>query len=82
MARQTTSEPRRSHKNPRALVRRVGKGIPAREFNLTPAERALLSDQDWVSEDDADAIIAYRRRKEPAISLDDYLRQRGHDLAG
>ena len=50
--------------------------IPFAQANLTAAERALLPNPDWITEDDADAIIAYRRRKEPAISLEEYLIKR------
>jgi hypothetical protein len=50
----------------------------ASELNLTPEERAMLPDPDWVTEDDADAIVGLRRLKtEQPISLDELLRQLG-----
>jgi len=50
--------------------------VPSSEFSLTPAERALLPDPDWVTEDDADFIIGCRRRKQPTINFEEYLRRR------
>jgi hypothetical protein len=60
----------------------VRKGIPADHFNLTPQERALLPDPDWVTEDDADAILGMRREREPGrrYSLEEVLRENGYKL--
>ena len=54
-------------------------GIPVSETNLTPAERALLPDPDWVTEDDANAIIGMRRERERArrYSLEEVPREKG-----
>jgi len=52
-------------------------GIPVERTNLTKAERALLPDSSAFTEDDADAITAHRWRKEPAVPLDEVLRQYG-----
>jgi hypothetical protein len=59
-----------------------GKGIPADRFNLTDEERAMLADPDWVTEDDADAIISKRREREPGknVRLEDVLRVNGFRL--
>jgi len=50
----------------------------ASRFNLTPKERALLADPHWVTEDDADAILACRNRNEPRIPLREVLRRCGY----
>ena len=52
-------------------------GIPVEQTNLTEAERALLPDPSVLTEDDADAITAHRRRRETAIPLDEVLRRYG-----
>ncbi len=53
--------------------------IPVTETNLTSAERALLPDPDWVTEDDADAIIGMRRaRTERPIPLEKVLKRCGY----
>lgn len=61
----------------KARATRTPKRLPADSFRLTPAERAMLPDPEWVTEDDADAIFAYRHRREPTISLEEYLRKAG-----
>ena len=59
------------------------KGIPAEQTNLTPAERALLPDPDWVTEDDADAMIGMRReRTEKPIRLEKVLKRYGYRVEG
>jgi hypothetical protein len=69
MARGTNSKaspqtgPRR-RRNP-APATDLRRGIPVSETNLTRQERALLPDPDWVTEDDADAIISMRRLRRP-----------------
>lgn len=55
---------------------------PASELNLSPEEIALLPDPNWVTEDDADAIIGLREEREggaiPADrALEEILRARG-----
>jgi len=52
-------------------------GIPVGQTNLTKAERALLPDPSVLTEDDADAITALRRRREPTVPLKDVLRRYG-----
>ena len=49
----------------------------ATEFTLTLKERAMLADPNWLSEDDADAIVCARRANEPAIPLRKILKDRG-----
>jgi hypothetical protein len=44
------------------------KRVRADRFKLTDEERALLPDPDWVTEDDADAIVAKRRQACSVIS--------------
>jgi hypothetical protein len=53
---------------------------PADGVDLTVAERRLLQDPDWITEDEADAIIAeriYKREAGRAKPLREYLRERG-----
>jgi hypothetical protein len=71
----------RRRRNP-APVTALHQGIPAGDTNLTPQERALLPDPDWVTEDDADAIIGRRREREPGrrYSLEEVLRENGYQL--
>lgn len=70
---------RRARRNP--ALRGTCEGIPADQFNLTPQERALLPDPDWVTEDDADAIISQRRlRTEKPIPLETVLKRYGYPM--
>ena len=59
------------------------RGVPVGETNLTPQERALLPDPDWVTEDDADAIISMRRLRRPGrtYTLDEVMHRLGYDVA-
>jgi hypothetical protein len=57
--------------------RNVPAGVPVEETNLTKAERELLPDPSVVTEDDADAITAYRRRNERPIPLEKVLKRFG-----
>ena len=53
---------------------------PADGVDLSAAERKLLQDPDWITEDEADAIMAeriYQREAGRAKPLRDYLRERG-----
>lgn len=53
--------------------------MAARELELTADERALLSDPQWMDEDEADAIMAMRIEKEEggsAIPIRQYMRER------
>lgn len=55
------------------------KRVRADRLNLTDEECALLPDPDWVTEDDADFIIARRAEREPGkrASLEQVLRENG-----
>ncbi len=46
---------------------------------LTPAERACLKDPDFITEDEADVIVAKRRLKEPGrmVPLEEILAEAG-----
>jgi len=57
--------------------RGLPEGAPAEETNLTKAERELLPDPSVVTEDDADAITAYRRRNQRPIPLEKVLERYG-----
>jgi hypothetical protein len=54
-------------------------GIPVEDTNLTTAERRLLPDPSIVTEDDADAITVFRRRRKnpKLIPLDSLLKRYG-----
>jgi len=87
MARKAESKAKpRRRRNPELAVRHaaaVREGIPASRFNLTPQERALLPDPDWVSENDADVIISLRReRTEKPIPLERVLKRYGYRVEG
>ncbi|MGO4883732.1 MAG: hypothetical protein ACLP59_23370 [Bryobacteraceae bacterium] len=49
---------------------------------LSPHERALLPDPCRVTEDDADAITATRRRREKPVSLAQALKRYGKTASG
>lgn len=52
--------------------RRKGAARPTAELNLTKEEIAMLPDPNWITEDDADAIMSLRSESEGgAISLED-----------
>ncbi|MGA3097278.1 MAG: hypothetical protein ABSF25_12535 [Bryobacteraceae bacterium] len=54
--------------------------IPVAETNLTAEERALLPDPNWLTEDDADAIMSMRAVKEAggkSYSLEEVLQEHG-----
>jgi hypothetical protein len=55
------------------------KRVRADQLNLTDEERALLPDPDWVTEDDADFIMARRAEREPGkrANLEQVLRENG-----
>jgi len=55
------------------------KRVRADRLNLTDEECALLPDPEWVTEDDADFIIARRAEQEPGkrASLEQVLRENG-----
>jgi hypothetical protein len=64
-------------------VRNLSKGIPVERTNLTAKERALLPDPQWVTEDDADAIMSMREEKKAAgrsYSLEQVLSENGLTL--
>jgi hypothetical protein len=45
--------------------------------NLSQRERALLPDPRWITEDDADAIVAARRRRETPVPLEQAMKRYG-----
>jgi hypothetical protein len=53
------------------------KRVPSEVLNLTDEERAVLPDPDWVTEDDADAIVSMRRKQEGSVSFEEVLRKNG-----
>jgi hypothetical protein len=58
---------------------------PADGVHLTAAEAKVLQDPRWITEDEADAIIAeriYRREAGRAKPLRQYLRERGITVDG
>jgi hypothetical protein len=58
------------------------KRVRVDQLNLKVEERALLPDPDWVTEDDADFIVAMRAEREPGkrASLEQVLRENGIKL--
>jgi hypothetical protein len=53
---------------------------PADRVDLSAPEQQFLQDPDWITEDEADAIVAeriYRREAGRAKPLREYLRERG-----
>lgn len=53
--------------------------------DLSASEKQLLQDPDWITEDEADAIVAeriYQREADRAKPLREYLRERGITLDG
>jgi hypothetical protein len=55
--------------------------VQAEATNLSPSERELPN-PNWVSEDDADAIVAIRRRRERPIPLERALKHYGRRRSG
>jgi hypothetical protein len=53
------------------------KRVASEVLNLTDEERAVLPDPDWVTEDDADAIVSMRRKQEGSVSFEEVLRKNG-----
>src|ERR1017187_4609240 len=59
--------------------------VRAEGVDLSPAEGKILQDPDWITEDEADAIMAeriYRREADRAKPLREYLRERGITVIG
>jgi hypothetical protein len=55
---------------------------PSSEFDLTPGERKLLADPDWITEDEADVIIAERRlRTDEMIPLEKIFERNGYTVS-
>lgn len=63
-----------TQRRPGTVLRR-----PATELRLTDTEREQLEDPEWVTEDEADRIVAARRQGEPAIPLEEVLAELGLD---
>jgi hypothetical protein len=57
--------------------------LPASEVDLSPTERSMLQDPNWIDEDEADAIEVeriVRREGHQGIPLRDYLKSRGRTV--
>ncbi len=68
--------PRQERNDVRQLKR-----IPVSETNFTKAERKLLPDPDWITEDDADSVVCRRRElsdKGKEIPLEHVLKRYGY----
>ena len=87
----TSTTKRANAKTPRAPARRTAKKqdalppMPVERTNITPAERALLADPNYVTEDEADWIICERRlRKEghKATPLEEVLKRHSRTPRG
>jgi hypothetical protein len=64
-------------------IARIPHRIPVAETNLTANERALLPDPNWLTEDDADAIMSMREIKKAggkSYSLAEVLQEHGFTL--
>lgn len=58
--------------------------VPSAAVKLSPEERKLLSDPDWLDEDEADLIMSLRVERAEgrlAIPFEEYLKKRGRRLA-
>ena len=82
----TSTAKRADTKTPRAKARHTTKKrdalppMPVEKTKLTPAERALLADPNYVTEDEADFIIGERRMRQEAhkaIPLEEVLKRYG-----
>lgn len=85
MALSRKHKPTASRDNPAQLehVDSTRERISSAAVKLTDEERALLSDPDWMDEDEADRIMALRveRAQGPsAIPVEGYLKKRGRRL--
>jgi hypothetical protein len=47
---------------------------------LTPTERASLKDPDFITEDEADLIVCYRRSNEGTVPAENVLAEFGYSL--
>jgi hypothetical protein len=57
--------------------------VRADQLDLTPEERKILADPNWVTEDEADVIVTMRRQKAEkgkGISLQDFLKKHGYKV--
>ena len=57
--------------------------LPSNLVDLTPAERRLLKDPDWIDEDESDLLLALRREAEEgnkAIPFEQVLKELGYRL--
>jgi hypothetical protein len=57
--------------------------LPSDLVDLTPAERRLLKDPDWIDEDESDLLLAMRREAEEgdrAIPFEQVLKELGYKL--
>jgi hypothetical protein len=64
---------------------RVVKPIPSKGVDLSTKERAFLNDPDWITEDEADAIMSeriFRAEGGRGKPLRQYLKERGIKVEG
>ena len=57
--------------------------LPSNLVDLTPAERRLLHDPDWIDEDESDLLLAMRRERteaDSAIPFEQVLEEFGYKL--
>jgi hypothetical protein len=85
MALNRKHKPAASHDNPVQLehVDSTRERISSAAVKLTDEERELLSDPDWIDEDEADRIMALRVERSQgnsAIPVEEYLKKRGRSL--
>lgn len=66
-----------THTSPRAGRAQRKDRIPVEATNLSQSERALLPDPRWVTADDADAVVAARRRRERPVPFEQALKRYG-----
>ena len=67
------------------VVRENRRGLTEEQYSemlgmlkgLSAAERKTLADPDFITEDEADLIVCYRRHNEPTIPLDEVLKEAG-----
>lgn len=64
---------------------KVVKPIPSKGIDLSRKERAILNDPNWITEDEADAIISeriFRAEGGRGKPLRQYLKERGIEVDG
>jgi hypothetical protein len=67
------------------VVRENRRGLSEEQYSdmlemlngLSAAERKMLADPAFITEDEADLIVCYRRRNEQTVQLDEVLKEAG-----